>query len=615
MPLVFGCHRELRPVPDKPNDTGINPEIKASPDFNWAMSHEVLFLVKNATQKVISITSTDGTLVFHKAFSAGGKYDARIDLPVRCNSVLVNGKPVQVEGKAVVVDLPGTKSADFGSSSLCFNGQQAYAVGGDPVSDYPFTISAWFKADEYPAGGDNMVVFALAQSNKSNRYFGVYLEYEQNGVNPGTISIRGQKGGTMQNFYSDVVAQTGTWYHVAAVFEDASMRRLYINGEPAGEDTRKVNLPGMNEFSLGRWGGKYPGSYLHGSVGDVRIWDYARTQEEIAADMEISLSGNETGLIGYWPCEEGAGSVAYDLSPEGNDLSLSAQVQWCEGPANVDSDGDGIPDDQDDYPYDPTRAFNNFWPAGFGTLAFEDLWPSIGDYDFNDLVMGYRFKVVTNAENYLVEAFGDFEVIATGAGLENGFGFSLPNINIPAEQLEVSGYLAGHDVTTFEPNGLEAGPAEVTVIVADVVPYVGNTRAGNPYNEPVPIQVHIGINSGSYVFDDLGMSSFNPFLIVDRNRSHEIHQAGFPPTSLADGSLFGTKDDASNPPVDYYRSIDNLPWALNFPENFDYTFERDTIWQGYLKFIDWVNANGLQFPDWYTDQPGYRDASMIYSPD
>lgn len=30
--------------------------------------------------------------------------------------------------------------------------------------------------------------------------------------------------------------------------------------------------------------------------------------------------------------------------------------------------------------------------AQHGTLAFKDLWPSKGDYDFNDLVVDYTYK-------------------------------------------------------------------------------------------------------------------------------------------------------------------------------------------------------------------------------
>ncbi len=57
--------------------------------------------------------------------------------------------------------------------------------------------------------------------------------------------------------------------------------------------------------------------------------------------------------------------------------------------------GDGVPNDEDDYPEDPTRAFNSYDTA---SVAFEDLWPAMGDYDFNDLVLGCTYKIVTNAE-------------------------------------------------------------------------------------------------------------------------------------------------------------------------------------------------------------------------
>lgn len=612
--LPVSCTREVRDFPQQQHTTGINPQIQASPEFDWSMSQQVLFLVKNCRNKVISIAASDQEVLFHKGYSNSTKYDVTLNLPARISQVLVNGVPVEITGKAVVVELPVEKNLLFADHAVCFDGESAYAETAAPVGDYPFTMSAWFKPEENPHPNESMVVMNLSNSGKTNWFLGLYLEYQQTpGIAAGTISVRAQKGGTLRNLYSDVSVVPGQWYHVAVVFESNQMRRLYINGNPAGEDTRKVNFPGMNVFGLGRWSDKTPDAYFHGAVTEISIWNVARTQNEIMADMESSLSGNESGLAGYWPCNEGSGSIATDLSPSQNDLPLSG-TSWCDGLTGGDADGDGIPDEDDDYPNDPLRAFNNFWPAGFGTLVFEDLWPSIGDYDFNDLVLAYRFKTVTNAGNKVVEAFGNFGVMATGAGLENGFGFSLPDMNIPSGNIEVSGFIGDHGVTEFESNGIEAGQTHVTVIVADVLPWVGNTRPENPYIDPVNILVKIDVNGGEYSVSDLGFESFNPFLIVNENRAHEIHLADYPPTDLADLSLFGTLDDATSPPVTYYKSPDNLPWGLNFPEGFSYTSEKDTIWQGHLRFIDWVNSGGILYPDWYTNQPGYRDQNKIYSP-
>lgn len=80
-----------------------------------------------------------------------------------------------------------------------------------------------------------------------------------------------------------------------------------------------------------------------------------------------------------------------------------------------DADNDGIADNDEDYPNDQFRAFNNWFPAlGLGTLLFEDLWPNIGDYDLNDLVVDYRFNTVTDALAEVVEIKYTFIVRAVG---------------------------------------------------------------------------------------------------------------------------------------------------------------------------------------------------------
>lgn len=81
-----------------------------------------------------------------------------------------------------------------------------------------------------------------------------------------------------------------------------------------------------------------------------------------------------------------------------------------------DSDGDGVADGEDAYPSDSNRAYNSVYPSanGFGTLAFEDLWPNKGDYDFNDVVVDYRIITVTNASNNVVELIAQFKLKASG---------------------------------------------------------------------------------------------------------------------------------------------------------------------------------------------------------
>jgi LruC domain-containing protein len=83
------------------------------------------------------------------------------------------------------------------------------------------------------------------------------------------------------------------------------------------------------------------------------------------------------------------------------------------------------------------------------------------------------------------------------------------------------------------------------------------------------------------------------------------------PTNLVNSNLFGTGQDDSNSGI-YYKSKNNLPWALDIPTDFDYDIEKADITQTYLKFSQWVQSNGTQYQDWYLDKPGYRNTSNIY---
>ena len=55
-----------------------------------------------------------------------------------------------------------------------------------------------------------------------------------------------------------------------------------------------------------------------GFVDEVRIWNVARSQSEIRANKNISLLGNEAGLVGYWKFDEGAGQIVSDSTDNYN---------------------------------------------------------------------------------------------------------------------------------------------------------------------------------------------------------------------------------------------------------------------------------------------------------
>ncbi|MCK9203712.1 MAG: LruC domain-containing protein [Bacteroidales bacterium] len=288
-----------------------------------------------------------------------------------------------------------------------------------------------------------------------------------------------------------------------------------------------------------------------------------------------------------------------------------------------DEDGDGIPDEFDDYDADPSLAFDNYYPdeTGYSSLAFEDLYPGQGDYDFNDLVISYRFNQITNAQNKVALVKVTLITEAVGATFHNAFAFQIP---IPPEMIQnVTGTDLRHGFISVSANGTEAGQTKAVIIVyddaLDQLPPPGhgvgtNTEHGAPY--VIPDTLELIINFVQPVsLAEIGSPPYNPFIIVDRNRNREVHLPDYPPTDLVDGTDFGTFSDDSKPDIGrYYKTRKNLPWAINISDKFSYMFEKEAINTGYLYFNDWAESNGALYTDWYFNTvTGYRDNSKIYS--
>lgn len=285
-------------------------------------------------------------------------------------------------------------------------------------------------------------------------------------------------------------------------------------------------------------------------------------------------------------------------------------------PDPIDTDNDGIYDSFDDYPEDPERAFNNYYPnsTNFGSLAYEDLWPSTGDYDFNDLIVDYNFNRITNADNNVVALEGKFVVRAIGASFENGFGFTIDGI-APSLVASVSGTEYTEGYIQNNANGTEAGQSKATIIVFDNAKEHGfaNTRQDQSFQQADTLKVNIKLATPVNQ-DVFGLAPYNPFIIINKERGKEVHLANYTPSDLADTSIFGQSADDTQPNNGkYYKTTENLPWAINFPSKFEYPIENASIDTAHLNFITWVLSDGLEYKNWYKNELSYRNNSNIYS--
>ncbi|MFW5706038.1 MAG: LruC domain-containing protein, partial [Bacteroidota bacterium] len=287
---------------------------------------------------------------------------------------------------------------------------------------------------------------------------------------------------------------------------------------------------------------------------------------------------------------------------------------------NPDPDGDGCIGEEDEYPDDPERCYSVL--GEWGTLAYEDLWPSKGDYDFNDVVIIYQTKMVYNSDNELVDIITDYKVTAVGASFRNGFAIQFDNL-VPEDINSVTGSVITAGYASFNANGTEAGQDKAVVYVFDDTEAVINRAPGPFFNTLENGNIGTSDTTTISVYFNppidpalVGDAPFNPFLIRDGNRDIEIHLPDYEPTSLADPSYFGTSDDDSDPGAGrYYKSSHNLPWGIHIPELLDHMIEYIEIPEGYMNFSQWATSGGTLFQDWYKDLPGYRDDTKIWDAD
>ncbi len=113
----------------------------------------------------------------------------------------------------------------------------------------------------------------------------------------------------------------------------------------------------------------------------------------------------------------------------------------------------------------------------------------------------------------------------------------------------------------------------------------------------------------------IGDALFNPFIIVDQNRSREVHMINYEPTALSGTSDLGTVDDASIPGSGvYYTTANNYPWAIDIPDATLHLVDKSDMVTGHLDFAVWAQSGGLVNQGWYLNGANRNNSNLIVNP-
>lgn len=231
-----------------------------------------------------------------------------------------------------------------------------------------------------------------------------------------------------------------------------------------------------------------------------------------------------------------------------------------------------------------------------GVYLFEDLWPSAGDYDMNDVMIKVKYtKTVNTAGAINVESYDLTSYNNVGNYTkQNGLAVRIAGIQ---SSDQIKAYKKKEGSNKFEEIRCNYEAADHIVLLSDDV-HEGVTDSV-VYRVSV---LHSGFINGE-------RTSVEPFIYRNEeggNGRWEVHMIDCAPSSKADMSLFGTENDASDVKnKKYYRRSGNYPFVLHLADatkadllNLIRTDGR-TISTQYSNYDAWVKSNGTQYQDWY----------------
>jgi gliding motility-associated-like protein len=230
-----------------------------------------------------------------------------------------------------------------------------------------------------------------------------------------SLDFKIRNGGSTTLSASGLSIEDG-WHHVAATYSSSTGMKIYIDGL-LSNSTGVTGGLASNSQQL-TLGAKYDGTgnldsdyseYFDGSLDELRIWNVARSDAQINYTKEITLDGDEEGLVAYYQFNQGTAG--------GNNSGISSLTE-------------GINSLNGTFPtataFDLTGSTSNFvasydnTPAAAATSGAIVLVVTGGSSSYSyqwfkgsEEVVGQTTANLNTASGYPIDASGEFTVVVT----------------------------------------------------------------------------------------------------------------------------------------------------------------------------------------------------------
>jgi fibronectin type 3 domain-containing protein len=241
----------------------------------------------------------------------------------------------------------GQAVATLASGGVEFDGANDYITFGTAsgLGTATFTLETWFlrtgtgsTANTGSGGVNGIPLIAKGRgeadgNNKDMNYFLGIRDSDNVLVADFEEGAAGSSPGLNHPVAGVTPVSNNVWHH-AAVTYDGTQWQLFLDGVldaelTVGQPPRSDSIQHASLATAMNSSGTSSGAFA-GILDEVRIWNVARTEAQIATDRFLQIP-SANGLIGRWALDETNGITAHDSSGSGIDGTLVNNPSWVTG--------------------------------------------------------------------------------------------------------------------------------------------------------------------------------------------------------------------------------------------------------------------------------------------